>query len=252
MIKKMLLSILLAGSMIVSAAPVKVDNSSREAVMTTFLNAIAAGDRDAMWLVIPPELRRMSTGSGGEEKAKKTVWESLNNSISKDDADAIKQAMQNPATAKEIVKIMVQQYSAFIVQKDGKWYIDFAKIAAAETSKSEMEKLKSPAKMDHSSAEKLIEEFYLALIFDNIDVAWDAFETEARQKAFKGLSDVNAKKLFMAGFTGNLTPQMREQIKAVLAGPNKKVFVDSIVHQFRKALIFKDGKWYLDPAKMKR
>lgn len=249
------IAVLLLGCAVCALAVVKVDNSSPNALVKSMLWAVAEQDRDALWELLPPKKRAaMIAALGDMEKAKKFFGDAQINSISKDDLVFFKSVVKDKRQFDAVIKAWEKQYKRCMVNENGKWFIDFAQVAAAETAATDISKLKAPAAIDHSTPEKLTETFLLGILFERYDLVWQAMAPESviDVKAKSGSLEAARKSLFKA-VAGRLTKQQREQTKAIFAGQHKQQFVNNalLIYTRRQVLLNKNGKWYLDFKKLK-
>lgn len=223
---------------------VQVDLSSKVALMDSFIRAYAQMDTDALWEMLPPNLKK-NMSVRGKAYAKKQFAASVKNNLDPQVIQTFKKVLNDPNTRKQVAAEMVKELDRHIVYANGKYYIDFIGVLAGETSAEQAAALKKPQAIDHSTPEKLIETFYLAILFDDVDTAFEAFHPAIQKELLKTGNADAAKKEFMKAFTSVMTPQMRQQMRMVLAGDTKDVLIANMKQQLQKALIKVNGKWYL-------
>ena len=224
---------------------VQVDLSSKVALMDSFIRAYAQMDTDALWEMLPPNLKK-NMSAEGKAYGKKQFAAAIKYNADPQVQQQLKMLMRSNAnTRKQVAAEMVKELDRHIVYANGKYYIDFIGVLAGETSAAQAAALKKPQAIDHSTPEKLIETFYLAILFDDVDTAFEAFHPAMQEELLKTGNADAAKKEFMKAFTSVMTPQMRQQMRMVLAGDTKDVLIATMKQQLQKALVQVNGKWYL-------
>ena len=127
MFKKIMLSALciFAAASVVAAPRVRIDQSSKEAVVETFIRATAYDDPEAMWAVLDPSLRQLAINEAGSEaQAIKDFWAGFRQSCPASQNETFKQILRDPAQKKEVINMMLQQNGKWFIRKNGKWYIN--------------------------------------------------------------------------------------------------------------------------------
>ena len=223
---------------------VKVDHSSKIGLLDSFICAYAQMDTDALWEMLPPNLKK-NMSVRGKAYAKKTFADGIKYNADPQVMQTFKKVLNDPNTRKQVAAEMVKELDRHIVHANGKYYIDFIGVLAGETSAEQAAALKKPQAIDHSTPEKLIETFYLAILFDDVDTAFEAFHPAMQEELLKTGNTDAAKKEFMKAFTSVMTPQMRQQMRMALAGDMKDTLIATMKQQLQKALIKVNGKWYL-------
>ena len=224
---------------------VQVDLSSKVALLDSFIRAYAQMDTDALWEMLPPHLKK-TMSAAGEAYGKKQFAASVKNNVDPQVIQTLKKLLADDNTRKQVAAEMVKEMNRHIVYANGKYYIDFLSVLAGETNDAQAAALKKPQAIDHSTPEKLIETFYLAILFDDIDLAFKAFSPATHQMLNKKFSPAEAQKQFMKGFTATVTPQMRQQLRAAFAGDMKDDVIKAMKQQMQRALVKVNNKWYLE------
>ena len=224
---------------------VKIQQHTKEALMESFILAFAHEDKDAMWQLMPPQLRATVTKTQQVEKAKQILWDSAMQNTDEQTMMIMKMMINDDAKRKFAAATLVNQLGSSIVKVGDKYYFDPISALASTTTPEQVSALKKPDAIDHSTPEKLIETFYLAILFDDVDTAFDAFSPAVhKQLRQEGNADA-AQKKFMNAFTSVINPQMREQLRIALAGDMKDACIATMKQQLKKALVQVNGKWYL-------
>ena len=127
MLKKIMLSALciFAAASVIAAPRIRVDQSSKEAVVETFIRAIGYDDVDGFWAILDPEFRSAAAAEvGGEAQAKKVFWTEFRKSCPSSQNATFRQILNNAEQKREAVNTMISQNPNWFVRKNGKWYIN--------------------------------------------------------------------------------------------------------------------------------
>lgn len=232
-------------------AAVKVDHSSEEAVISSFIRAYGEMDVEAIWEILPPALRKSIMEESANGKGKESFIAAFKESVTIANIEQMKKIAANKDILAQVAKVLVQQYKDCLVNDRNKWYLDTAKIGARTLSKTATVKSTDSA-IDHSTKEKLLESFYRAMLAGDGKLAWETMLPSARQKvAFDTQQEEIFQKNMIAGFNAKLNPAQRQKIKAALDDPKyRDVFIRAVLVQLESAMVMENGKWYLDPLKM--
>ena len=228
MIKKITLSVCTLMMFYLSAAIVIRQNSKSE-VADTFIRARAADDQQILWQLISPPIRTRLTARLGKDAALRTVLEKLPMN-SRRERKLLRKTLKNSAADAEALVNGKLDY----VNISGKWF------------------LKLPGeKIDHSDQAAVAEAFLAALAHGDGELFWECLPPE-RQK--EGIAQCGSKTVAVKMLTlliSNQPEAQRKKFQATLADPYaKKVYLNNAVND-HKAWVHEDGKWYLDPDKMK-
>ena len=223
---------------------VKIQQHTKEALMESFILAFAHEDKDAMWQLMPPQLRATVTQTQQVEKAKQILWDSAMQNTDEQTMMIMKMMINDDAKRKFAAATLVNQLGSSIVKVGDKYYFDPLSALASTATPEQVSALKKPDAIDHSTPEKLIETFYLAILFNDTNTAIDAFSPAVHAQWLKtGKKDAAQRTLQL--ITASMTPQIREQLRTALAGDMKDVCIAAMKQQLKKALVKVNGKWYL-------
>ena len=214
---------------------------SKEAVAEAFIRIYAAADREAMWQMLPPSLRK-ALG----EQGKKGCLDSACNSMSPNSVAQMKLIASKPDLMKKAIAKLVKNLEKFMVQEKGRWYLDFLKVAASGKSDEDLANVKLPERIDHTSEQKVVETYVMTMMFGKVDLAIDAIDPEVRRiYGDKRLKAILNKEL------RSLPPEVLRQTKLALIGNGRKIIFNNMYAAYKKALIKTNGNWYIDFRKMR-
>lgn len=215
--------------------------ASKEAVAEAFIRIYAAVDREAMWMMLPPALRK-ALG----EQGKKGFQVSTCNSITPESVAQMKLIASNPELMKKAIAELVTNLEKFMVQEKGRWYLDFLKVAASGKSDKDLANVKLPERIDHTSGPKVVETYVMTMMFGKPDLAIDAIDPEVRRiygdKRLKAILNKDLR---------SLPPEVLRQTKLALIGSEKETIFKNMYAAYKKALIKTNGNWYIDLRKMR-
>lgn len=105
------------------------DQSSKEAVVLTFSQAISTADVDLMWEILSPDLRKkILTVCPIEKIAKELLLRQITAKQSESRRKAITNALKTDDGRKMLVKSAISRDPEAYIEKDGKWFVDLEKI----------------------------------------------------------------------------------------------------------------------------
>ena len=230
------LAIAIAGSFVsLTAAPtekVKVDQTSKRAVFETFWKASIYGDSDALWsIVLPPKAKDKYVLELMKQAFVKNYFAKFPLEVRKE----LKKIVNTPDW-KGFVAEASKEFEPYVVQLNGKWYIDMWKILGDQTKNVKLPPC--PKQVNHSTQNDLNLSFLLGIYYENDEIVWDCVEPSLRnsKKAPKGL----AKRIKNAMPQNVLVPE----IKAYVSG---EVKVEDVIIPGVKFVKIND-KWYIAPG----
>ena len=215
--------------------------ASKEAVAEAFVRIYAAVDREAMWLMLPPSLRKVLG-----EQGKKGFQDSACLSMTPESVAQMKLIAAKPELMKKAIAELVKNLEKFMVQEKGRWYLDFLKVAASGKSDKDLANVKLPERIDHTSGEKVVETYVLTMMFGKLDLAIDAIDPEVRRI----YGDKRLKKI-LAQELRSLPPEVLKRVRLSLIGSEKKTIFKNMYATYKKALVKTNGNWYIDLRKMR-
>jgi len=108
-----------------SSSSTKIDQSSKKAVVRTFMQAILNQDFDTVWALCSPDFQKemIKEADGDKTKAKKNLADEF--TFSKEKLEKAKKEMSDKDKFEaEVEKILKGSEEDDFVQIDGKWYIN--------------------------------------------------------------------------------------------------------------------------------
>ena len=215
--------------------------ASKEAVAEAFVRIYAAVDREAMWMMLPPGLRKVLG-----EQGKKGFQDSACNSMTPESVAQMKLIASKPELMKKAIAKLVKNLEKFMVQEKGRWYLDFLKVAAAGKSEKDLADVKLPERIDHTSGPKVVETYVMTLMFGKLDLAVDAIAPEVRR-----IYGDKRLKALLAQELRSLPPEVLKQVKLSFIGSEKETIFKNMYATYKKALVKTNGNWYIDLRKMR-
>lgn len=213
----------------------QIDFSSRTKIAEAFFTAASRSDKDAMWQILSPEVRKLIIkDSGSEAKGKQEYWAGINATLPEDRRKSIARILAGPETKKQLLSNYLEQNGHMIVFLDGKWYVDPTRRAP-----------------DLSSKEKVMEGFWQAFIDEDPNAAWQ-FAAPGNKTTLSREGTEGA----MIRYLKDEIEKNRENSAMIREGfkdPQKKtLFIRQIVQQFdaQQGFIQVGGKWYIDFIKL--
>ena len=235
--KKVFLAILIAAvgmfSTLTAAPAVKVDQTSKRAVLETFWKASIYGDGEALWKIV---LTPKSKDKKVLESMKQSFVQNYFATFPVEVRNELKKIVNTPDW-KGFVDEASKEFEPYVMQLNGKWYIDVWKIWGDQTKNVKLPPC--PKRVDHSSKSSMLLSFFLGIYYEKDEIVWDCFEPSLRnsKKAPKGI----------AREVKNAMPQniLVPGIKSLASGEIK---AENTIIPGAK-LVKVNGKWYIAPAR---
>ena len=138
---------------------------------------------------------------------------------------------------KGVVAEASKEFEPYVVQSNGKWYIDMWKMIGEENKDVKLPPC--PKQVNHSTQNDLVLCFLLGIYYENDEIIWDCFEPSLRnsKKAPKGL----------AKSIKNAMPQ-NVLVPGIKAYVSDEVKVENVIMPGVKFVKIND-KWYVSTAK---
>ena len=117
------------GSKSTTATKTKIDQSSKQALMKTFIQAMFINqDYDAMWQLFSPELKKeMIKEVGSEKAAKEAFTKEIKKGMAemdKDELAIVKGAVSTPEGMNAMIKELLKDGEKDLKKIGNKWYIN--------------------------------------------------------------------------------------------------------------------------------
>ena len=117
------------GSKRTTATKTKIDQSSKQALMKTFIQAMFINqDYDAMWQLFSPELKKeMIKEVGSEKAAKEAFTKEIKKGMAemdKDELAIVKGAVSTPEGMNAMIKELLKDGEKDLKKIGNKWYIN--------------------------------------------------------------------------------------------------------------------------------
>lgn len=229
---KVVLAILIAAvgmfSTLTAAPAVKVDQSSKRAVVETYLRAIAYEDFDAVWSLIPPikGVNKVQMDIMKREY-RKTFFSDFDASFVRE----IKKSINTPDWNKTVSE-NYQDFAPYIVKHNGKWYLDIWKMAGDEVEDIKIPPC--PKRVDHSSKNSVVLSYFLGIYYEKDDIVLNTFAPSYRRTLKNPRGIAKGIKQFISKDAVVLA------IKSLVSGED----VDGVAIPGVKFIKI-SGKWYL-------
>ena len=232
----------LTSLMAAPAARVTVDHSSKEAIVDSWLKAIAYGDGEALLQVLLPE-------KGQPQDQMSDVENFFKGFPAAQSAEFRK--MINAPQWKNIVAEILKEMNPYLVKVNGKWYVDGKKILGQFAK--DVKVPPCPERVDHSSPSRLFLSFFLGVYYEKDELVLNVFSPDF-QKAFAAQNGGKIPKGFAKAIKQSM-PQnlLLASIKCLV---EIKINADKDFEKFMKGkkidipgmkFVKINGKWYIAP-----
>ena len=109
-----------------SSSSTKIDQSSKKAVVRTFMQAVLNQDFDTIWAICSPDLQKemIEDADGDKTKAKQKLADELR--IPKEKLEEVKKELSDKEKFEAELEDLIEKNDSkdAFVQIDGKWYIN--------------------------------------------------------------------------------------------------------------------------------
>lgn len=244
------LSAVLMSAAILCAAPVKIDRSSKEKIVETLLVSICDNNRDALWMLMAADnQQRMNAATASETRSKELLWNLFSAVIPPEKFSEIKEILKVPEAKKELIAGLSISLTPALVEKNGEWFFDFARLAQNKDESMAVPDIKW--QVDQSSKEKLLFTFFMAVADRNIDAIWQIIPQEIK---ISGIAECGSEKKAKEALVKNIFESSSEMearnTKRILGNPaTAEPFIRALLPKLDKGMVKIDGKWFLDISK---
>ena len=218
---------------------VTVNQTSKNAVLESFWKASIYGDRDALWsVVLPPKVKDKKH----LETMKQSFVQNYFANFPLEVRNELKKIVNTPDW-KGFVDEASKEFEPYVVQSNGKWYIDMWKMIGEKNKDVKLPPC--PKQVNHSTQNDLILSFLLGIYYENDEIVWNSFEPSFRKAVEAQIGEKTPKGI--AKNSKNAMPQnvLVPAIKTLVSG---EVKAEDITMPGVK-LVKINGKWYITPAK---
>ena len=224
-----------------TAAPevkVTVDQTSKNAVLDTFWKATVYGDGEALWrVVLPPKAKDKKVSEVTKQSFVQNYFANFPLEIRR----KLQQIVNTPDWKGFVVEAS-KEFEPYVVQSNGKWYIDMWKMMGDETKDVKLPPC--PKQVNHSSQNDLVLSLLLGIYYENDEIVWDCFEPSLRKAAAE--NGGKAPK----GFAKNIKDSMPQGVlvPGIKAYASGEIKAENTIMPGAKFIKI-NGKWYISSAK---
>lgn len=105
-------------------AQVRIDHTSKAAVVEAFVRAMAEKNADLLWELIPPKERNgVAAAANGEIEAKKIITQTLLEATNDAESAEVLKILNSEEKA-TFIQYVIPQFEKVLMQIDGKWYLN--------------------------------------------------------------------------------------------------------------------------------